>query len=111
MNELPLRRSYFLRCSVGLSAWLLLWLSLQFYAAICCYISSFYKVCVLFISDKKIAPKAVSDIKLINAGKILENSKTVGQCQMPFGELQKAIITMHVVVQPSVTKRKSGKYS
>ncbi|CAO2827535.1 unnamed protein product [Amaranthus hypochondriacus] len=59
--------------------------------------------------DKKIAPKAASDIKLINAGKILENSKSVGQCQMPFGELQKAVITMHVVVHPSVTKTKSEK--
>lgn len=67
--------------------------------------------CFVFISDKKIAPKAASDIKLINAGKILENSKSVGQCQMPFGELQKAVITMHVVVHPSVTKTKSGKSS
>ncbi|XP_074275190.1 membrane-anchored ubiquitin-fold protein 3-like [Silene latifolia] len=54
--------------------------------------------------DKKIAPKGVNDIKIVSAGKILENSKTVGQCRMPFGELQKGVITMHVVVQPSVAK-------
>ncbi|XWS30531.1 hypothetical protein CRYUN_Cryun24cG0125800 [Craigia yunnanensis] len=58
--------------------------------------------------DKKIAPKGANDIKLINAGTILENSKTVGQCRVPFGDLPKAVIIMHVVVQPSVTKMKTG---
>ncbi|BBH00558.1 membrane-anchored ubiquitin-fold protein 4 precursor [Prunus dulcis] len=58
---------------------------------------------------KKIAPKGANDIKLINAGKILENNKTVGQCRAPFGELPRGIITMHVVVQPSVTKAKTEK--
>ncbi|XP_061376297.1 membrane-anchored ubiquitin-fold protein 4-like [Gastrolobium bilobum] len=59
--------------------------------------------------DKKIIPKAANDIKLINAGKILENNKTVGQCRVPFGELPKGIITMHVVVQPSQAKAKTEK--
>ncbi|XP_047313426.1 membrane-anchored ubiquitin-fold protein 4-like [Impatiens glandulifera] len=59
--------------------------------------------------DKKIAPKAANDVKLINAGKILENSKSVGQCRMPFGELQIGVITMHVVVQPSLVKAKTEK--
>ncbi|XP_056169543.1 membrane-anchored ubiquitin-fold protein 4 [Syzygium oleosum] len=59
--------------------------------------------------DKKIAPKTANDIKLINAGKILENNKTVGQCRVPFGELPKAVITMHVVVQPSLAKAKTEK--
>jgi hypothetical protein len=63
-------------------------------------------MCLLFI-DKKILPKAANDIKLINAGKILENNKTVGQCKVPFGEL-KGVITMHVVVQPSLAKSKTG---
>ncbi|KAK2359935.1 Membrane-anchored ubiquitin-fold protein 4 [Trifolium repens] len=58
--------------------------------------------------DKKIIPKAANDIKLINAGKILENNKTVGQCKVPFGEL-KGVITMHVVVQPSLAKSKTEK--
>ncbi|KAK4757121.1 hypothetical protein SAY87_007248 [Trapa incisa] len=61
--------------------------------------------------DKKIMPKSANDIKLINAGKILENSRTVGQCRMPFGELPKAAITMHVVVQQSVPKSKTGNIS
>ncbi|KAK4754667.1 hypothetical protein SAY87_002771 [Trapa incisa] len=59
--------------------------------------------------DKKIAPKSANDIKLINAGKILENTKPVGQCRIPFGELPKAEITMHVVVQQSVAKTKTEK--
>lgn len=60
------------------------------------------------ILDKKIAPKGANDIKLINAGKILENNKIVGQCRVHFGDLPEAVITMHVVVQPSVTKVKTG---
>ena len=59
--------------------------------------------------DKKIVPKAANDIKLINAGKILENNKTVGQCRVPFGELPRGVITMHVVVQPSLAKAKTGR--
>ncbi|XP_043707019.1 membrane-anchored ubiquitin-fold protein 3-like isoform X1 [Telopea speciosissima] len=59
--------------------------------------------------DKKIVPKAANDVKLISAGKILENNKTVGQCRIPFGELPGGVITMHVVVQPSLAKTKTGK--
>lgn len=62
---------------------------------------------VLFL-DKKIVPKSASDIKLINAGKILENGKTVAQCKAPFDDLPKSVITMHVVVQPSPTKARPG---
>ncbi|CAI0457853.1 unnamed protein product [Linum tenue] len=61
------------------------------------------------VLDKKNAPKGANDIKLINAGKILENSKTVGQCKAPFGDLQNGVITMHVVVQPSLAKAKTEK--
>ncbi|KAG6789940.1 hypothetical protein POTOM_006077 [Populus tomentosa] len=61
--------------------------------------------------DKKIAPKAANDVKLINAGKILENNKTVGQCRVPFGDLPKGVITMHVVVQPSLAKAKADENS
>ncbi|XP_006365016.1 membrane-anchored ubiquitin-fold protein 3-like isoform X1 [Solanum tuberosum] len=60
-------------------------------------------------ADKKIAPKAANDVKLISAGKILENNRTVGQCKTPFGELPNGVITMHAVVQPSVGKSKSEK--
>ncbi|KAH0663679.1 hypothetical protein KY290_029609 [Solanum tuberosum] len=57
--------------------------------------------------DKKVAPKVANDVKLICAGKILENSRTVGQCKTPFGELPNGVITMHAVVQPSLAKAKS----
>lgn len=40
----------------------------------------------------------------------MENSKTVGQCKVPFGDLPKGAITMHVVVQPPLTKAKTGKF-
>ncbi|XP_013619762.1 PREDICTED: membrane-anchored ubiquitin-fold protein 4-like [Brassica oleracea var. oleracea] len=60
--------------------------------------------------DKKIVPKAASDIKLINAGKILENGKTVARCETPFDDdLPKSVITMHVIVQPSPTKPRPEK--
>ncbi|GKV26119.1 hypothetical protein SLEP1_g35471 [Rubroshorea leprosula] len=61
------------------------------------------------IKNKKIAPKSANDIKLISAGKILENNKTVGQCTVPSGELPNGVITMHVVVQPTLVKAKTGK--
>lgn len=55
-------------------------------------------------------PKGANDIKLINAGKVLENNKTVGQCRVPFGELPRGVITMHAVVQPSLAKAKTGSF-
>ncbi|KAL2930281.1 Membrane-anchored ubiquitin-fold protein 4 [Bienertia sinuspersici] len=51
-----------------------------------------------FISDTKVNPKARNDVKIISVGRILENNKTVSQCQMPFPELQKATITMRFVI-------------
>lgn len=64
----------------------------------------------IFLLDKKIVPKTANDIKLISAGKFLENNKTVGQCKVPFGELPNGTITMHVVVQPPLTKAKTGNF-
>ncbi|RRT60505.1 hypothetical protein B296_00013199 [Ensete ventricosum] len=58
--------------------------------------------------DKQIIPKIANDVKLISAGKILENSRTISQCRPTFGELPGGIITMHVVVQPSSAKSKTG---
>lgn len=84
----------------------LCWLNLS--PAYCFWPSKIYLFVILL--DKKISPKGANDIKLINAGKILENNKTVGQCRVPFGELPRGIITMHVVVQPSVAKAKTGRF-
>ncbi|KAJ0961433.1 hypothetical protein J5N97_000297 [Dioscorea zingiberensis] len=62
-----------------------------------------------YVLYKKIVPKVANDVKLISGGKILENTKTVAQCRPPFDELPGGIITMHVVVQPSLAKAKSEK--
>ncbi|CAL9767840.1 unnamed protein product, partial [Musa acuminata subsp. burmannicoides] len=69
------------------------------------YITDLYSILSV---DKKIVPKVANDVKLISAGKILENSKTIAQCRSPFGEPPADGITMHVVVQPSLTKTKTG---
>lgn len=65
---------------------------------------------LLISIGKTIVPKAVTEIKLISSGKILENNKTVGQCKIPFGEVPGGVIIMHVVVQPSLAKTKTGIY-
>ncbi|CAL9067564.1 unnamed protein product [Musa banksii] len=70
------------------------------------YITDLYSILAV---DKKIVPKVANDVKLISAGKILENSKTIAQCRSPFGEPPADGITMHVVVQPSLTKAKTEK--
>lgn len=50
----------------------------------------------------------MNEVKLISSGKILDNNKTVGQSRTPFGEVAAGIIIMHVVVQPSLVKMKTG---
>ncbi|URE01307.1 hypothetical protein MUK42_19427 [Musa troglodytarum] len=52
--------------------------------------------------DKEIAPKTINDVKLINAGKILDNNQTIAESRVPVGELPGGVITMHVVVRPPV---------
>lgn len=48
-------------------------------------------------------------MKLIHAGKFLENGKTLAESRVAqVGDLSGGVITMHVVVQPPVTKRKTG---
>ncbi|XP_020081767.1 membrane-anchored ubiquitin-fold protein 3-like [Ananas comosus] len=49
---------------------------------------------------KEIAPKMINDIKLINAGRILENNRTLAESTVPVGEPSGGVITMHVVVRP-----------
>nr|GMD22097.1 membrane-anchored ubiquitin-fold protein 3-like [Ipomoea batatas] len=59
--------------------------------------------------DKSVVPKSSSDIKLIHAGKVLENGRTLGDSRVHIGDLPGGVITMHVVVQPQLTKKKSDK--
>ncbi|GFZ10005.1 membrane-anchored ubiquitin-fold protein 6 precursor [Actinidia rufa] len=65
------------------------------------------KILAQWPKDKENAPKSISDIKLINAGKILENNKTLADSRLPIGELSGAVITMHVVVRPPVSDENS----
>lgn len=55
-------------------------------------------------------PKTINDMKLINAGKILENNKTLADSRVvPVGECSDSVITMHVVVQPTLTGKNNEK--
>ncbi|KAK4489927.1 hypothetical protein RD792_000575 [Penstemon davidsonii] len=50
--------------------------------------------------EKENGPKSVNDIRLINAGKILENNRTVAESRVPLSEVPGGVITMLVVVRP-----------
>ncbi|MED6107605.1 MYND-type zinc finger protein mub1 [Stylosanthes scabra] len=55
--------------------------------------------------DKENGPRTVKDLKLISAGKILENNRTVGECQSPLCDAPDTVTTMHVVVQPPTMEK------
>lgn len=59
-------------------------------------------------TGKTTIPKSVNDIKLIHAGRFLENSETLADSQMTFRNLPGEVNTMHVVVQPTIAKKKTG---
>jgi len=63
---------------------------------------------IFLFTGKTVTPKSVSDLKLIHAGKVLENNKTLADYRITFGEIPGGVVTMHVVVQPPVTKKKTG---
>ena len=47
-------------------------------------------------------------MKLINAGKILENNRTLAESRLLVGELPGGVITMHVVVRPPLSDKNTG---
>ncbi|XP_068486053.1 membrane-anchored ubiquitin-fold protein 2-like isoform X1 [Phaseolus vulgaris] len=55
--------------------------------------------------DKENGPRTIKDVKLISAGKILENNRTVGECQSPLCDTPDTVTTMHVVVQHPATEK------
>ncbi|XP_042501723.1 membrane-anchored ubiquitin-fold protein 3-like isoform X1 [Macadamia integrifolia] len=59
--------------------------------------------------DKENAPRTISDLKLIHAGKILENNRTIAECRVPVGELPGGVITMHLVVRPPLSDKNGEK--
>ncbi|XP_038700611.1 membrane-anchored ubiquitin-fold protein 1-like [Tripterygium wilfordii] len=58
--------------------------------------------------EKENGPRTVKDMKLISAGKILENSRTLGECRSPLCDMPGGVTTMHVVVQPPMEKEKKA---
>lgn len=67
------------------------------------------KIIAQWPQDKEPRPKSINDIKLINAGKILEDSKTLAESRLPLSEVPRGVITMHVVVRPPVSDKKNDK--
>lgn len=59
--------------------------------------------------DKENGPKTLNDVKLIHAGKILENNKTLAESRLQVGEFPGGVSTMHVVVRPPVSDKKNEK--
>ncbi|KDP32712.1 hypothetical protein JCGZ_12004 [Jatropha curcas] len=59
--------------------------------------------------DKETGPKTVNDVKLINAGKILENNRTLAESRLPVSELPGGVITMHVVLRHLMPDKNSDK--
>ncbi|KAF8401532.1 hypothetical protein HHK36_012472 [Tetracentron sinense] len=58
--------------------------------------------------DKTLIPKSANDVKLIYAGKVLENRNTLVESLIPFGDFPGGVITMHVLVQPPEAMNKTG---
>ncbi|KAF6171718.1 hypothetical protein GIB67_007239 [Kingdonia uniflora] len=61
--------------------------------------------------EKENGPRTVKDFKIISAGKILENNKTLGECRSPMLDIPGVVTTMHVVVQTPTSDRGTEKKS
>ncbi|CAM0873610.1 unnamed protein product [Alopecurus aequalis] len=59
-------------------------------------------------ADKEKGPRTVNDLKLINAGKILENNRTLSECKSPICDFS-GMTTMHVVVRAPTLDKQSDK--
>ncbi|GJV51257.1 retrovirus-related pol polyprotein from transposon TNT 1-94 [Tanacetum coccineum] len=51
---------------------------------------------------------AINEVKLVNAGKILENNKTLAESRSLVSEIPGGVITMHVVARPPMADKNSG---
>jgi len=67
------------------------------------------KIIAQWPKDKENGPKSVNDVKLINAGRILENNRTLAESRVPFSEIPGAAITMHLVIRPPLPDKNSEK--
>lgn len=66
-------------------------------------------ILALWPAGKQFTPKTINDLKLINAGRILENNRTLAESRVPVGELPGGVITMHVVVRPPAVDKSNEK--
>nr|GMD01077.1 membrane-anchored ubiquitin-fold protein 2 [Ipomoea batatas] len=48
--------------------------------------------------EKENGPRTAKDVKLISAGRILENNRTLGECRSPLCDVPGGVTTMHVVI-------------
>lgn len=69
-----------------------------------------YDLFFVLPADKEKGPRTVNDLKLINAGKILENNKTLSECKSPICDFS-GLTTMHVVVRAPTSDKQSSKCS
>ncbi|KAJ9167062.1 hypothetical protein P3X46_021741 [Hevea brasiliensis] len=67
------------------------------------------KIIAQWPKDKENGPNTLNDVKLINAGKILENNRTLAESRLPVSELPGGVITMHVVLRPPMPDKNSDK--
>ncbi|KAE8693752.1 Membrane-anchored ubiquitin-fold protein 5 [Hibiscus syriacus] len=58
-----------------------------------------------------VTPESLNELKLIHAGKVLRNNKTLAYCIKTIGDFPEDVITMHVLLQPAKSKRKTGSSS
>ncbi|KAF4354556.1 hypothetical protein CsatB_008866 [Cannabis sativa] len=66
------------------------------------------KILAQWPKDKESSPRTINDLKLINAGKILENNRTLAESKLPV-DLPGGVITMHVVVRPPLSEKNPDK--
>lgn len=51
---------------------------------------------------------SVNDVKIIHAGKVLEDNNTLADSLITIGDLLGGVITMHVVLQPPEAREAIG---
>ena len=67
------------------------------------------KLYLFVLADKENGPRTVNNLKLINAGKILESNMTLVESKLPI-DLPGGVITMHIVVHPPLSEKNAGNY-
>ena len=71
-----------------------------------CVGTLFFKCFSLFLTDSEYIPLSVNDVKLITAGKILDNNRTLAESRLPVG----VISTVHLLFPPPTLHKKSGTF-